>query len=123
MNQNDAIRDARQLGLPKMLILGIQHLFAMFGATVLVPLLTALPPLPENSVFPASVSIILPVCIVSLTITALTGDLAWKEALPWLIGSAAGGFLAGKWGRKIPVKWLHRGLGILIVWGGIRYLW
>ncbi len=34
--------DARQLGMPKMLILGIQHMFAMFGATVLVPALTGL---------------------------------------------------------------------------------
>ena len=33
------IRDARSLGLPKMLILGLQHMFAMFGATVLVPIL------------------------------------------------------------------------------------
>lgn len=33
------IRDARTLGLPKMLILGLQHMFAMFGATVLVPIL------------------------------------------------------------------------------------
>ena len=36
------IRDARKLGIPKMLLLGGQHLFAMFGATVLVPLLTGL---------------------------------------------------------------------------------
>ena len=36
---NEPIRDARQLGMPKMLILGLQHLFAMFGATVLVPIL------------------------------------------------------------------------------------
>ena len=33
------IRDARTLGLPKMLVLGLQHMFAMFGATVLVPIL------------------------------------------------------------------------------------
>lgn len=39
MNTNQPIRDARALGLPKMLILGLQHLFAMFGATVLVPIL------------------------------------------------------------------------------------
>ena len=38
----DAIYDARTLGTPKMLILGAQHLFAMFGATVLVPILTGL---------------------------------------------------------------------------------
>lgn len=36
------IRDARVLGVPKMLLLGLQHMFAMFGATVLVPLLTGL---------------------------------------------------------------------------------
>ena len=39
MNHHEPIRDARQLGLPKMLILGLQHMFAMFGATVLVPIL------------------------------------------------------------------------------------
>ncbi len=33
------IRDARTLGVPKTLVLGLQHLFAMFGATVLVPIL------------------------------------------------------------------------------------
>ena len=37
--RNDAIRDARTLGIPKMLLLGLQHMFAMFGATVLVPIL------------------------------------------------------------------------------------
>ncbi len=37
--QKTAIRDARTLGVPKMLLLGLQHMFAMFGATVLVPIL------------------------------------------------------------------------------------
>ena len=36
------IYDARELGTPRMLVLGLQHLFAMFGATVLVPILTGL---------------------------------------------------------------------------------
>ena len=36
------IFDARELGTPRMLILGLQHMFAMFGATVLVPALTGL---------------------------------------------------------------------------------
>ena len=40
--QNQGIRDARSLGTPKMLVLGLQHMFAMFGATVLVPALTGL---------------------------------------------------------------------------------
>ena len=40
--KQEPIRDARQLGTAKMLILGLQHMFAMFGATVTVPLLTGL---------------------------------------------------------------------------------
>ena len=39
IKQQEAIRDARTLGIPKMLILGLQHMFAMFGATILVPIL------------------------------------------------------------------------------------
>ena len=41
MNQ-ETIYDARTLGAPKMLLLGLQHMFAMFGATVLVPAITGL---------------------------------------------------------------------------------
>ena len=39
---SDAIYDASSLGRPRMFLLGLQHLFAMFGATVLVPVLTGL---------------------------------------------------------------------------------
>ena len=40
MNEKrDAIRDAKTLGMPKMLLLGLQHMFAMFGATIVVPIL------------------------------------------------------------------------------------
>ena len=41
MSEN-GIHDARSLGVPKMLLLGVQHMFAMFGATVLVPIITGL---------------------------------------------------------------------------------
>lgn len=37
--EKTCIRDARELGVPKMLLLGLQHMFAMFGATILVPIL------------------------------------------------------------------------------------
>ena len=37
----EAVRDAKQLGIPKMLLLGLQHMFAMFGATILVPILVS----------------------------------------------------------------------------------
>lgn len=40
--ENKGIYNARTLGKPKFIMLGIQHLFAMFGATILVPLITRL---------------------------------------------------------------------------------
>ncbi len=89
---------------------------------VLVPLLTYAGVLKAEEIFPASVTIIFTVCVVSLIITARIDALPWRASFPYLIGSGIGGFAAGKWGRNIPVKWLHKGLGILILWGGIRYL-
>lgn len=100
----------------------VAGLFGAGGGMVLVPLLTALTDLTEESIFPSSVTIILPICVTALAVTALSGPLPFREAVPYLVGSALGGFLAGKWGQKIPVQWLHRGLGILILWGGWRYL-
>ncbi len=44
LRASDAVYDARTLGLPKMGVLGVQHMFAMFGATILVPILTGLSP-------------------------------------------------------------------------------
>ena len=48
MNSQEPIRDARKLGTPKMLLLGLQHMFAMFGATVLVPIIVNSYGLPLN---------------------------------------------------------------------------
>ena len=42
ITEKEGITDARKLGMSKYVILGVQHLFAMFGATVLVPVLTGL---------------------------------------------------------------------------------
>lgn len=100
----------------------VAGLFGAGGGMVLIPLLTAFGGLKEEEVFPASLSVILPVCLVSLAVTAFSGSLPWTQAFPYLLGSAGGGVFAGVWGKKIPVKWLHRFLGVMILWGGIRYL-
>ena len=100
----------------------VNGLLGAGGGMLLVPLLS-LWGLEEREVFPVSVSIILPVCIVSLIFGAGGQPFVWREVMPYLAGSAAGGVLAGFLGKRIPTVWLHRGLGILILWGGIRYLW
>ena len=97
-------------------------LFGAGGGMVLVPLLGLLGALDERDIFSASIAIILPICIVSILFDVMDGTFLLSNALPYLIGSAAGGFAAARWGKRIPVKWLHRILGLLILWGGIRYL-
>lgn len=101
----------------------VTGLFGAGGGMVLVPLLMCLTDLEETEVFPASVSIILPICILCLVLASGSQGLPWGSALPYLIGSVVGGVLSGILGQRIPVVWLHRVLGILILWGGLRYLW
>ena len=98
----------------------VTGLFGGGGGMVLVPLLAALTDLGESEIFPGSICVILPICLVSL---ALSIEGNWYLALPFLPGSLLGGILAGHWGQRIPLTWLHRSLGLLILWGGIRYLW
>lgn len=100
----------------------INGLFGAGGGMVLVPLLRTLTDSEDRDIFSTSIAIILPICLVSLTATALHDPIPWQEAFPYMLGSGMGGWLAARYGNRIPVLWLHRGLGILILWGGIRYL-
>ena len=100
----------------------LNGLFGAGGGMVLAPLLGLCTDLKEDQIFPCSVVILLPVCIVSLVFTDGWAAFSFAQALPYLLGSLLGGICAGLWGKKIPVLWLHRVLGILILWGGIRYL-
>jgi uncharacterized membrane protein YfcA len=88
---------------------------------VLVPLLSRDTELEEREVFSSSVLIILPICLVSLGIGS-GGQLPWKEAWPFLLGGIPGGLLAALIGRRIPLVWLHRFLGAMIIYGGLKYL-
>lgn len=116
------------IGKPiKMLIVGaaagtINGLLGAGGGMVLVPLLTMLNCTEEKEVFPTSVSIIFPICLVSLALDPGFQYLPLSDAWPYLLGGIAGGLCAGFTDKKIPVKWLHRALGTLILAGGIRYL-
>lgn len=100
----------------------INGLLGAGGGMVLVPLLSTFGMLEEREIFPASVGIIFPICIISMLIDPGIHGLPLKQALPYLLTAIIGGLLAGKWENKIPVKWLHRVLGFLILVGGVRYL-
>ena len=100
----------------------INGLFGAGGGMVLIPLLRRFTDLEDRQIFSVSVAVILPICLVSLYSASGAEKLPWPEALPYLIGSGIGGWLAARYGGGIPVKWMRRSLGILILWGGIRYL-
>lgn len=99
----------------------INGLFGAGGGMILVPMLGSNSEFTPEEVFSSSIVIILPICIVSLVVSAKNG-LPWHDAWPFLLGSIPGGLLAGIFGRRIPTVWLHRFLGVLILYGGIRYL-
>ena len=85
----------------------VNGIFGGAGGMVLIPALRLLTDIDEDDLFPTSVSAMLP----------------WVDALPYLLGSVAGGVLVGFFGKRIPTLWLHRIFGALILWGGVRYLW
>ena len=101
----------------------VNGLFGAGGGMVLVPLLTKVSDLEDRSVFPSSVCMILPICIISLIMSANVKGIPLPLLFAYMGGSAAGGLIAGLIAKKIPTLWLHRGLGLLILWGGVRYLW
>ena len=100
----------------------VNGLFGAGGGLVLVPMLGKKVGLSEQERFSASIAIIAPVCVTSLLISG-KWEISVTELLPYLIGSAIGGVAAGLCGRKIPTTWLHRFLGGIILWGGLRFLW
>lgn len=97
----------------------INGLFGAGGGMVLVPLLGA-GELTQDEIFASSIIIIFPMCIISLLPRT---PLPWMQALPFLVSGTIGGILAAGPGKRIPVNWLHRALGALILYGGLRYLW
>lgn len=100
----------------------VTGIFGAGGGMVLIPCLSLWAQLDEQDLFPASLSVMLPICLVSLALSAFRGPLPWVQSLPYLIGGATGGILAGILGKHIRVIWLHRILGALILWGGIQKL-
>ena len=101
----------------------INGLLGAGGGMILIPLLCLWTDLEKEERFPCSVAMMLPMCGVSALISSFHGSVPWSLALPYMSGGILGGFLAGKFGARIPLSWMHKILGILILWGGIRYLW
>ena len=117
----EAIYDARTLGLPKMLILGLQHMFAMFGATVLVPILVS-----NNYGMPLSIQ----TTLFFAGIGTLIFHICSKLKIPAFLGSSfafLGGFQAvselnvGKFANMTGAEKLPYAMGGIVV-AGVMYI-
>ena len=100
----------------------VNGIFGAAGGMVLIPAVRLTAGLPDRELFPFSVCVMLPICAMSLLLSVPLADLPFSDAAPYLLGGALGGAAAGLWGKRIPGIWLHRIFGVLILWGGIRYL-
>lgn len=101
----------------------VAGLFGSGGGMLLIPLLRLTAKPAEEALFPASVCIMVPICLVTILLDAMAQcGLPLNIAWPYMLGGCIGGILAGFFAKKIPTRWLHRGLGALILWGGVRYL-
>lgn len=88
------------------------------GGLILVPLLFLL--CHSENVFSVSLAVMLPTCIVSLLFLGVQTPLS--DALPYLIGGSVGGLLAVPLSEHIPTILLHKFFGIIMLWGGYRFL-
>ena len=116
----EAIYDARELGIPRMLLLGLQHLFAMFGATVLVPILV------QGYGLPLSIQ----TTLLFAGLGTLLFHVCTKMKVPAFLGSSfayLGGFSAvaaldaGKYAAMSGEEKLAYALGGIVV-AGLLYL-
>ena len=89
---------------------------------VLIPLLTRFCKLDGKKAFATSISIILPVTVVSIAVYAAKGILSTEHLFPYLVGGLAGGIISGLTFRKLSARLLQTLLGGMILWGGVRLL-
>lgn len=99
----------------------VNGLFGGGGGSVLVPLLSRLCGLDQRRSFATSVAVILPLCLLSVVIYVLRGGLELAAAWPYLAGGTVGGWLGGKLFKGVQIRWLRRGFGLLLIYGGVRY--
>lgn len=90
------------------------------GGVVLVPLLLTFVGVEARKAFATSVFIILPISAVTAAVYFASGRMDVALALPYLIGGLAGGLIAGKKFKNLPVVWLRRIFGAVLMVGGLR---
>lgn len=92
------------------------------GGLVLVPLLSAFCKVKEDTLFPCCLGIMLPLCLCSAAVQSNFTSPSLSDCLPVFFGGAIGGILSVLFRGKIPLAWLHRIFGCILIWSGFRCL-
>lgn len=100
----------------------VNGFFGGGGGQVLIPLLTRRCGVEEKTAFATCVAIIAPLCAAAGAGYLLRGAVTLSAAWPYLLGGAAGGFIAGKTFKKLSGTFLRRLLALLILYGGVKSL-
>jgi len=100
----------------------INGMFGGGGGMVLLPLLTKWQHMDAKKAFATCVGIIFPACCVSAAVYLWQVRPGLACVWPYLAGGAAGGVLGGLTFRHAPVRLLKILFGLLLLYGGVRYL-
>ena len=79
-------------------------------------------PLSDKTALATCVAVIFPFCLVSVLVYAFRGALPLGEALPYLVGGLAGGWIGGRLFKDVPNTWLKRIFALFLLYGAVRYL-
>lgn len=98
----------------------VNGFFGTGGGMILVPLLRRWIGLEEKQALATAVAIVAPLCVLSAGIYWWRGELDLGLAWPYLAGGVLGGFLGGRFFKKVPTTWLRRAFGLLALYAGAR---
>lgn len=97
-------------------------IFGAGGGMILVPLFCRWCGMEEKRAFATSVSVILPMSVVSSIVYLLREDMALSAAWPFLAGGLVGGLIGGRVFQRVPTAWLKKIFAVFLLYGGVRSL-
>lgn len=100
----------------------VNGLFGGGGGIPLAFLLRSWAKLSDKTALATCVAVIFPFCLVSVLVYAFRGVLPLGDALPYLVGGLAGGWIGGRLFKDVPNTWLKRIFALFLLYGAVRYL-
>ena len=97
----------------------VNGLFGGGGGIPLVFLLRSWAKLSDKTALATCVAVIFPFCLVSVLVYAFRGALPLGEALPYLVGGLAGGWIGGRLFKDVPNTWLKRIFALFLLYGAV----